>query len=453
MLAEGERSQQYGLHYTLISGHPSSCPLCVPWQGAVLIDDVFSDGKPDGKTPLLSQAINDGLYHYNCRHTRTVFIPGIDNAKLFDKDIASPEETAKRYAIEQQQRYNERKIREWKRREAASLGNKEQSLARVKILEWQAQQRTLRDIAEKKGIPFYRQYSREQIGGDTKPAINQTLTKKKGLDTIKETNKIAVATLKQYYGESKAEQAKELLTKAPQGVQEVWNKYESKIIFDNTNHKGRAFYSNRTKGISLNLSQDAIGEKAVWKGAVVDISKPFETTFHEIGHLIDSRAGEGTGAYGKISTTFKSEKFVRTYDQYDRDGSKETIVDGYTLNQMISEEIKDHMKNTADRIKDEIGVRPRKNELHYEISKELRDIPPILGTSISDIYEGATKEAVTGTSGHGKAYWKTTPPSTEAFAHFFSAEISNQGKMDTIKKYIPKSVEIFEEIMNKIKEM
>lgn len=77
---------------------------------------------------------------------------------------------------------------------------------------------------------------------------------------------------------------------------------------------------------------------------------------------------------------------------------------------MISEEIKEHMKSTADRIKSETGVRPRKNELHYEISKELQDIPPILGTSISDIYNGATEGAVKGTAFHDKTYWKTTHP-------------------------------------------
>lgn len=175
--AEGERSAEYGMHYFQISGHPSSCPLCTPWQGKVVIDDVFAAGKPDGKTPLMSEAIAQGLYHFNCRHERTVYIPGVSKPNLYRKDIASLKETATRYAIEQQQRYNERGIREWKLREAAALTDKEQQLAQYKVKEWQAKQHDLRKIAKQEGVPFYRQYSREQIGGETTPKARAYMSK------------------------------------------------------------------------------------------------------------------------------------------------------------------------------------------------------------------------------------------------------------------------------------
>jgi hypothetical protein len=169
--AKGERSAQYGMHYIQISAHPSSCPLCVPWQLKVLIDDLWSDGKPDGKTPLASEAVADGLWHFNCRHDSTVFIPGFDRTELQKKEMASREETAKRYAVEQQQRHNERNIRHWKLREAAAMTERERQFASTKVKEWQSQQHVLRKIAKQEGVPFYRQYEREQIGGDTKPTI------------------------------------------------------------------------------------------------------------------------------------------------------------------------------------------------------------------------------------------------------------------------------------------
>ena len=50
-----------------------------------------------------------------------------------------------------------------------------QALAEQKIREWQARQRALGSIAEREGVPFYRQYDREQIGGETKPTLPRGL--------------------------------------------------------------------------------------------------------------------------------------------------------------------------------------------------------------------------------------------------------------------------------------
>jgi len=173
LTAQGQRRAEYGLKYTRISAHPSSCKFCAPWQAKLVIDDRYAQGIGDGKTPLLSEAIAAGLYHFGCRHTQTTEIPGYDNPQRYDYDKASPEETAKRYAIEQQQRYNERHIRAYKAEAAGLMDNTQKALAEQKIEEWQARQRALRDIAKSEGVPFYRQYAREQIGGKTKPNLPQ----------------------------------------------------------------------------------------------------------------------------------------------------------------------------------------------------------------------------------------------------------------------------------------
>ena len=163
LAAEGERAGEYGLFFVLVSAHPSSCPLCLPWQNQVLIDNVFNHGVPDGKHELLSTALDSGLGHPYCRHNWVAFIPGLDNPNLFAHDTASPRETAERYAIEQAQRYNERMIVAYKRRAAGAVSEREQTVAEKKVAEWQERQRALAQIAKDKGLPFYRQYSREQI--------------------------------------------------------------------------------------------------------------------------------------------------------------------------------------------------------------------------------------------------------------------------------------------------
>lgn len=176
LTAQGQRRAEYGLKYVRISAHPSCCDKCIQWQGKLLIDDRYGGGISDGKTPLLSTAIGDGkngIYHFNCRHTQTTEIPGFDNPQRYDYDKASVKETADRYAVEQQQRYNERQIRAYKARAAGLMDDNKKALAEQKISEWQARQRALREIAKDKGVPFYRQYAREQIGGKTKPNLPQ----------------------------------------------------------------------------------------------------------------------------------------------------------------------------------------------------------------------------------------------------------------------------------------
>lgn len=168
--AQGEAQAEAGIALVQISAHPSSCPLCVPWQTKILVNDEFAKaGAYDGKYELLSTAIAEGLFHYNCRHEMTEFVEGVSDPNLYRYDKASEKETAMRYAVEQQQRANERAIREWRRAEAEAIDRNSALTAQNKVAEWQLKQRELAKIAEDKGLPFYRQYHREQIGGATVP--------------------------------------------------------------------------------------------------------------------------------------------------------------------------------------------------------------------------------------------------------------------------------------------
>jgi cellobiose-specific phosphotransferase system component IIA len=64
-MADGEKRDQWGVHTIFVSAHANACDLCIPWQGKILIDDVYSRGqKPrDGPYEVLSKAIEDGLLH------------------------------------------------------------------------------------------------------------------------------------------------------------------------------------------------------------------------------------------------------------------------------------------------------------------------------------------------------------------------------------------------------
>ena len=156
MVAEGARNQEWGVSTIQITQHGSTCPLCSPWQGRVLIDDVYSGGKPqDGPYPLLSQAMADGLFHPNCRHGSGTFFEGISSAPVPLDRV----EAEGKYELEQQQRYNERKIREWKRKALGSQDDGNRRKAEAKVKEWQERQRQL----IKDNDWLRRDYRREKI--------------------------------------------------------------------------------------------------------------------------------------------------------------------------------------------------------------------------------------------------------------------------------------------------
>jgi len=85
----------------------------------------------------------------------SVYVPGLTRVPE-RRRLANPEGYEKR----QQQRYNERMIRKWKRREAAAITDEEREFARRKVREWQAIQRKHLALS---GREFQRDYARESI--------------------------------------------------------------------------------------------------------------------------------------------------------------------------------------------------------------------------------------------------------------------------------------------------
>lgn len=123
LLGEGKKRDEYGIHLIVVSVHGNTCRMCEPWQGQILIDDIFSHpskeyiDKHKVKYKLLSEAIEKGLLHPNCRHTLTTYFPGITTLPV----VPDGKEAIKVYEAEQKQRTLERQIRKWKRIEAGSV--------------------------------------------------------------------------------------------------------------------------------------------------------------------------------------------------------------------------------------------------------------------------------------------------------------------------------------------
>lgn len=132
---EGSRRDEWNVHTVVVSEHSNCSKLCLPWQGKVYIDDVYSSGeKGESDYMPLSMAMNGGLFHPSCRHNMSTYFEGINTVPQPVDD----KEALQNYESEQKQRYMERQIRKYKRREAGSLDPQNIKNASDKVKEWQA---------------------------------------------------------------------------------------------------------------------------------------------------------------------------------------------------------------------------------------------------------------------------------------------------------------------------
>lgn len=80
LMGEGEMRKKLGNSLVYISKHGGACEKCTPWEGKVYIDNVWSGGtEKDGKYPMLSIAIEGGLFHPRCQHGSSTYYEGINN--------------------------------------------------------------------------------------------------------------------------------------------------------------------------------------------------------------------------------------------------------------------------------------------------------------------------------------------------------------------------------------
>ncbi|MBO4579276.1 MAG: hypothetical protein J5715_03880 [Clostridiales bacterium] len=133
--ANGDVRDVLGEHLVVSNVIGMTCPYCQRWQGKVLIDDVYSDGKPDGEHQLVSQAKADHFLHPNCRHQLFMYIEGITKVA----DLPNDAETKERYRAEQKQRYQERQIRKYKRLRDGAVDPADWQKYDARVKEWTAQ--------------------------------------------------------------------------------------------------------------------------------------------------------------------------------------------------------------------------------------------------------------------------------------------------------------------------
>lgn len=152
-----------GVDLVIVSDSPRECPLCRPWEGKVLSQSgqvgaviapsaVSDESVRVNVAGSVDDARADGLLHPNCTHTLDAYLPGVT-------DRPKPQHDPEAYEAKQRQRAMERKVREWKRRQAVALTDDAAEQAAVKVRQWQ---KALREHVDAHDLKRLRR--REQTG-------------------------------------------------------------------------------------------------------------------------------------------------------------------------------------------------------------------------------------------------------------------------------------------------
>lgn len=272
---EGEKRQEWGIATVIVNKRGNPCPKCLPFCGKVLIDDVWSGGSRDGvdpetgkRYPLMSKAIEYGLYHPRCKDSHTTYFPGISTAddtwteeELESIGQANKDEAMQQYAARQAEKYG--------RLKKYSLDEENQKQYGIKAKEWT-------DKAEL----FKRVQKQVERAMDHEP--------------------VGLFELKSKY----RDEIIDVIKNAPYEIRDFIEKNKNEIVFLN---EATSFAAREGQaGIRVNLGRDSVNERGKWT-----------SVFHEIGHRVDRLAGrpsENPDFERMLKNDF--EKLVRGYQTY-----------------------------------------------------------------------------------------------------------------------------------------
>ena len=451
------KRMEYGIHTVKITAHNSACPLCIQWQGKVYYDDVYGSVMAQEKRgiagfkkyPLLSEAVKGGMFHPNCKNGLSTYYDGITQPPK-EPTKEEKEEMVRRYNLQQEQRACERNIRKYKRLEAGSLDADNVTKYAEKKQQWIGKYNKL--IAENPDV-LRADPARLRLYGITATNLKPAT---KAVSIRNHAGELAKGLGKAHY-----DNIHDIIDKCSNTkLVSLWDKVEDEIRVGDAHRKGGAYAMG--KSIYLDIDKYAKGNS---------FDKPYQVLFHEAGHVIDSAcrkyanvsgvfASHFSGAYkgGLFPKTIKeeAEDLVKALDKKLKQAFKDHAgdVEWFYKQGHISASLYDMYKRGIYGA-DSVIPKYRKAYAYSALQREIKAYNnPYAIADLSDILEGATGAKVQCGYGHGAKYWKDRTIggiadglATEAFAEMTDSTFANPESLDLIKKYLPRSYKIYEEML------
>ena len=475
------RMERLGIDLVEVSSHSDSRPSHAEWQGRCysLKGEQVIDGVryPDFYLHCMSGDLGDILGGVNCRHSYGPYRHGAP--RMYEPDPQHPSGLPGAEVYELGQRYRERKIREAKRelRGAQVLYDRDKSAANLdavnkagqKLRNRQEKMRAYIDGANAKsktGKPvLHRKPDREWAGDmpiSKMPAsANRTLPQLLGTPSAKRAmaglDKTAVTaavgeemarmggTVAHFRSLSPGEQQGVLrgaiasvrvkmdgTAKASSGAhaqrvaacsnadaRRAFERALPELGFDSIAGDPRdAHYNVTARRLTLDMATTASGFSARPDKA------PYQTFFHEAGHYIDHLLGN-----------FEFE--VVKAGRY-----RIPNMSGAAYQAGMADVVKREVRNMLEEIKKRDGC--TMDDARRTLTMELRAIPAANTGGLPDIIHGAT--AGKSGWGHRLKYWRESKDpglATETFAHFYETTMANPAALETLKKHLPETYNLF----------
>ena len=214
-------------------------------------------------------------------------------------------------------------------------------------------------------------------------------------------------------GDSFADEMERLINAAESNHPEIaglYKRFSCKFKVVDSHLAQGAFYRSSDKGIHFNAENDRLGDH---------LSTPYETVFHELGHLIDN---------------------ISAY-RYEFTGNLNGLDDA----------IKRDWRHFRDSEGRRMGIRRDKNRA---VTSMLRGEQRAMGENglrvfgnVSDIIEGCTRESYPLGAGHGASYHRNTGATgREFFAEVCDSAMSNEESYQQMKRIFPEAVALVEDL-------
>lgn len=151
MQGEGAKRQEWGVHTVIVNHRNHACSKCLPFVGKVLVDDVYSGGTAleamQMKVPLLSSAMDAGLFHPNCKDGLSTYFDGISDKPqpMTKQEIAFAEAYED---VETDVNVAERKMQAFTRLAEYALDPADKRMYTAKAEEWKAKYEALLNTRE-----------------------------------------------------------------------------------------------------------------------------------------------------------------------------------------------------------------------------------------------------------------------------------------------------------------
>lgn len=250
-----------------------------------------------------------------------------------------------------------------------------------------------------------------------------------------------------------------ILKRSDENVRQVYLGYESMFKLLDGNWQKTAQYDPAANGVRLNLA----------KVFATNGDRPQGTTwFHEFGHMVDSLSGDVSETYkdGVFAKTIQSEAnaYIDARNKQLRAGFKRAVAekdtDWLVANGYMSSWKAEYIRENPDMEKTALAaLKHTKTYAYRAVADEIRSMNDAQKADLSDLFGGATVRKCEDGWGHEKTYWRPKlsqkgyelkPLAHEGFAEFFSAYTANPESLEMLRKYLPESTKIFEEMIEEV---